>query len=204
MAISLAITAVALGIGVDLLRLIRPQETDQASADWRTYTDRQDGFSFRYPPDLRPMTDVPDLFSYYTDRTNRVYFEFPISDTLASTTGIESAFSFGVSSSTASCSAFGGSKPIEDNITAPVTMPIVSTTFEVVHLDGCAPSGCLDIYQYSTTKSGLCYRADWAIYEGLPLDETVPQTISGDESARIQSQLKAIFQGVLESLTLFP
>ena len=173
---------------------------------WNTYADKLDGFSISFPSDLIPVPVLPnDNGLYYsTDKINRVYFDFPISDTLASSTGIEGTVSFGSSSQSASaCNQFGGKKLMLTNDTyqAPLEKIMVNgTTFDSLHITYGGGDYGEDVFQYSAMHGGTCYRVNLAIYSSDPLEPDTPPDVQDSQYAKAKIILISTFKHMVASI----
>lgn len=172
---------------------------DRADSAWITYTDTQYGFSFQYPANLQPVIDVPEIFNNYVDPNRRVYFTFPISDTKASTTGILSAISLGVSSEgTSTCSELGGKYTHYLDTPPKRGRAIINgLTYDTLVIGTCGAAYCLDFYQNSMVKNNLCFRADLVIDTQLPFDPTTPDDIAAIDYKEAEANLQSVFQHML-------
>jgi hypothetical protein len=180
---------------------------------WKTYNDPQHRFSFQYPGELFQITGLSEdngldgwivSFNSWVDTTDRIYYEFPISDTLASTTGILSLLSVGVSRvGTSSCQTLGGPGQKYDLILPLNKLTVNGSVFTPLHVLGCGDGGCLEVYQYSIRHNGMCYKVDLGVVNAGPLDNAnIPDSVEETQSSQVNGMLVATFKRIVEGFTL--
>jgi len=180
---------------------------------WRSFTSDQYGFAFRYPTDLLLVGDQFDSYCNFIVCEDGVGFNFPISYTLASSSGIwvnGSGMFFGVSSATSESCAQSGLKLLarHPTISTSELRIIGNTPFRVVEYLWCGPGACQKILQYSVINKSFCYRADLAIQEGYPLEwDVLPESMHNPVQAEangkaVESRLQALFEQVLATFTI--
>jgi hypothetical protein len=174
-------------------------DSDATQQAWKSYTSRRYGFSIEYPAEVVATDTLQGFFTDFIDSNNRVTFTFPVTDTLASTTGIASGLSFGVSpESTSTCYLITGSQSYFFKTLQQGIYVNKNHVFHMLQIASCAPGDCLTIYQYSLIDNGLCYRADLAIDSGIPLgwNNQVPTPDQVKISDSVEEQVKSRLQSV--------
>jgi len=184
-------------------------DVHQEFSGWKTYADSNSGFAFRYPTELLTGTPVQEMLARQSDLAydeaniaGRMYLLFPISDTMASTSGISSFASFGaLSQSTSTCQEIGdGKEKRSDVLSSSGKVTIDGLPFDAIHWGGCGPTGCLELFQYSMMHNGLCYKANLEIVGDSPLDPATSFEIRNARYSRVSSSLRSIFDQIFTTL----
>lgn len=172
---------------------------------WDKYTSPDSFYSFNYPAFLVPTVSPQDYLGSYIDNIHRIFFDFPPSVTLSSTSAVSGSIAFGTSANGSSTcyriEGIGGSA----NSNPPKNISINGATFAMLHSEQCGAGDCVKVYQYSTVKTDTCLRADLMIDDGIPTYSTNP--VSKEEAERddqeqleIDAHLLSLFHDIISTL----